>query len=38
MRQDTKTDLSTLIGTLDNIDDLKEVKELVMMRIESLGR
>ena len=38
MREDTKTDLSTLIGTLDNIDDLKEVKELVMMRIESLGR
>ena len=38
MRKDTRHDLSVLINTLDDIDDLKEVKELVMNRIESLGR
>ena len=38
MRKDTRHDLSVLINTLDDIDDLKEVKELVTNRIESLGR
>ena len=38
MRQDTKTDLFTLIGTLDNIDDLREVKTMIVDKLESLGR
>tara|TARA_R100001463_G_scaffold24373_1_gene58066 strand:- start:1693 stop:1998 length:306 start_codon:yes stop_codon:yes gene_type:complete len=38
LRKDTRHDLSVLINTLDDIDDLKEVKELVTNRIESLGR
>ena len=32
MRQDTKTDLFTLIDTLDNIDDLDLVKEMLKTR------
>ena len=28
MRKDTKHDLSVLINTLDNIDDIKEVKNI----------
>lgn len=38
MRKDTKHDLSVLINTLDNIDDIKEVKNMVIDKIESLGR
>jgi len=38
MKKDTKHDLSVLINTLDNIDDIKEVKDMVINRIESLGR
>lgn len=38
MDKDTKHDLSVLINTLDNIDDIKEVKNMVIDKIESLGR
>ena len=38
MRKDTRSDLLVLINTLDNIDDLKEVKSMVIDKIESLGR
>ena len=38
MRKDTKNDLLTLINTLDDIDDLNAVKEMVMDRRDSLGR
>ena len=38
MRKDTKSDLILLINTLDNFDDLTEVKELVRDRRESLAR
>ena len=38
MRQDTKTDLFTLIDTLDNIDDLDLVKEMLKTRSNTLAR
>ena len=38
MRKDTKNDLIVLINTLDDIDDLNEVKEMIINRKESLGR
>lgn len=38
MDKDTKHNLSVLINTLDNIDDIKEVKNMVIDKIESLGR
>ena len=38
MRKDTKNDLLTLINTLDDIDDLNAVKDMVMDRRDSLGR
>ena len=38
MRKDTRSDLLVLINTLDNIDDLREVKTMVVEKIESLGR
>jgi len=38
MRKDTRSDLLVLINTLDNIDDLKEVKTMIIDKIESLGR
>ena len=38
MRQDTKTDLFTLIDTLDNIDDLDLVKEMLKTRSKKLAR
>ena len=38
MRKDTKTDLINLINTLDNIDDLNSVKEMIVDRRDSLSR
>ena len=38
MRQDTKTDLFTLIDTLDDIDDLDLVREMVKTRSKKLAR
>ena len=38
MRQDTKTDLYKLIDTLDNIDDLDLVKEMLKTRSNTLAR
>jgi len=38
MRQDTKTDLFTLIDTLDSIDDLDLVREMVKNRSRKLAK
>ena len=38
MRQDTKTDLFALIDTLDSIDDLDLVREMVKNRSRKLAR
>tara|TARA_Y100001973_G_scaffold104919_1_gene176219 strand:- start:528 stop:851 length:324 start_codon:yes stop_codon:yes gene_type:complete len=38
MRKDTRSDLLVLINTLDNVDDLREVKTMVVDKLESLGR
>jgi hypothetical protein len=38
MRQDTKTDLFKLIDTLDSIDDLDLVREMVKTRSKKLAR
>jgi FKBP-type peptidyl-prolyl cis-trans isomerase 2 len=38
MRKDTRSDLLVLINTLDNIDDLREVRTMVKDKLESLGR
>ena len=38
MRKDTKNDLIVLINTLDSIDDLNEVKEMIFERRDSLAR
>ena len=38
MRKDTKNDLLVLINTLDNVDDLREVKSMAIDKLESLGR
>jgi len=38
MRKDTRSDLLVLINTLDNLDDLREVRSMIKDKIESLGR
>ena len=38
MKKDTKTDLIILINTLDSIDDLNEIREMINDRRDSLAR
>ena len=38
MRKDTRNDLIVLINTIDNLDDIKEVRVMVDDRRESLAR